>query len=85
MKTSKAERFLLEKPRAKEHERRVKDIGIYQHYARGFVLGIRLYRCFYLLNDFLNGTDMREALADRVTTKVLCSFVQPDEVPYGHQ
>ena len=83
MKTSKAERFLLEKPRAKEHERRVKDIGIYQHSTRGFVLGIRLYRCFYLLNDFLNGTDMREALADRVTTKVCDSLLSLQEIPQG--
>jgi hypothetical protein len=85
MKTIEAEKFLLEEPRAKEHKRRVKDIGIYQHYARGFILGIRLHLCFYLLNDLLNGTEMREALADRVPTKVVCSFVPPDEVAYGHQ
>ena len=83
MKTSKAESFLLEKPRAKEHKRRVKDIGIYQHSARGFVLGIRLHRRFYLLNDLLNGTDMREALADWVTTQVCGSLFPLQEIPQG--
>lgn len=81
MKTSKAENFLLEKPWAKEHKRRVKDIGIYQHYAPGLVLGIRLNRCFYLLNDLLNGTDTRQALTERMTTKVCGSLLRHHEIP----